>query len=50
MINALNLLDSASDIGFVISAGPNGTLDTDRDQASTGTLTIGVDDIVVRIQ
>ena len=48
VLNAINLLRSATNIGFVISAGPDGNLDTDRDQ--TGTLDVTGDDIAVRIK
>ena len=50
VVNAINLLRSSTSIGFAISAGPNGNLDTDRDQVSSGSLTTTGDDIVVRIQ
>ena len=48
VINALNLLRGSGNIGFAISAGPDGNLDTDRDQ--TGSLTVTGDDLVVRIK
>ena len=41
---------SVTNHGYVISAGPNQTLETTRDQARTGTFSIGGDDIVQRIR
>ncbi len=47
VISALNLRLASPNVAVVISAGPNGNLDTIRDQ--TGTLTVSGDDIAVRI-
>ena len=41
---------SATDHGYVISAGPNAAMETTRVQAKTGAFTIGGDDIVQRIR
>ena len=41
---------SITNHGYVVSAGPNLTLETTRDQARTGSFTIGGDDIVQRIR
>ena len=43
-----HLQDSSSNRGYVISAGPNGEIDTDRDL--TGSVTAGGDDIVAGIK
>ena len=47
LVNASNV-DSDTNITYVLSAGPDGTLDTTRDQTTT-TITVGNDDIAVRI-
>ena len=49
LVNAVNIEDSSVNIGYVMSAGPDGGIDTDRDQVSSGALTVGDDDVVVRI-
>ena len=41
---------SVTDHAFVISAGPNSTLETDPTQARTGAFTVGGDDIVQRVR
>ena len=49
--NGLHLKpDSTSNATFVLSAGPNQTIDTEYTQAATGTFTVGGDDIVQRIR
>ncbi len=51
IVTALNLVDDAANMGFVLSAGPDGLIDTDDDQVSEAeTLTPGNDDIVSRIR
>ena len=42
--------DSTSNATFILSAGPNQTIDTEFTQAVTGTFTVGGDDIVQRIR
>jgi prepilin-type N-terminal cleavage/methylation domain-containing protein len=49
LLNAANL-NSATNHAFVISGGPNGALDTARDQTATTALTVGTDDIVAVIK
>ncbi len=44
-----NLALASVNIAIAISAGPNGTLDTARDQAQTAALAVTGDDIAVRI-
>ncbi len=39
-----------TDHAYVMSAGPNGTLDTNRVQVRTGAFTVGGDDVVERIR
>ena len=49
--NGLHLKpDSTSNATFVLSAGPNQTIDTEFTQPATGTFTVGGDDIVQRIR
>ena len=48
IVTALNLVDAALNAGFVMSAGPNGLINTADNQ--TGTLTAENDDIVSRIR
>lgn len=49
--NGLHLKpDSTSNATFVLSAGPNQTIDTEFTQAVSGTFTVGGDDIVQRIR
>ena len=50
LVTAHALKNSRSDHAFVISAGPNSTLETDRTQPISGSVTVGGDDIVSRIQ
>lgn len=40
----------ATDHGYVISAGPNATMETTREQVKTGAFTVGGDDVVQRIR
>ena len=40
----------STDHGYVISAGPNATMETTREQVKTGAFTVGGDDIVQRIR
>ncbi len=49
-ITAGNLTNSSTKWAFVISAGPNGSLDTDPATLRTTTLTPGGDDIVVVVK
>ena len=49
LLNAANL-NSGTYHAFVVSAGPNGVLDTAKNQAATAPLSIGSDDIVSVIQ
>lgn len=49
-LTAVNLVEGSAYYAFVISAGPNGVLDTVRDQPKTGAFTVGGDDIVIRIR
>ena len=49
VVNINELERSSANIGFVISAGPDGALDTDKTQAKTGAFTVGDDDIAFRI-
>ena len=49
-ITAANLTNSSTKWAFVISAGPNGSLETDPSTARSVTLTPGGDDIVVVIK
>ena len=51
LVNADNV-DGTTNMAFAISAGPDGTLDTTRDQALTGgaSVTVGNDDLVARIR
>jgi general secretion pathway protein G len=47
LLNATDLSRANSgNHAFVISAGPNGTLETTRDSATTATLTAGGDDVI----
>jgi hypothetical protein len=46
LINATDFTRSSSNHTYVISAGPNGTIETNRDVASTANLTAGGDDII----
>ena len=50
LANAAHLTRASTNIGFTLSAGPDGNIDTHANQASTGTLSVGGDDIVVRIK
>ena len=49
-LTAANLQDNSPYYAFVISAGPNTVLDTNRDQPKTGPFTVGGDDIVLQIR
>jgi prepilin-type N-terminal cleavage/methylation domain-containing protein len=49
VVAANNLTTGNTNRGFVISAGPNGTLETNPNQATTSTFTVGGDDIAVPI-
>ena len=48
--NGLQLKPGVLNAAFVISAGPDKTLDTEFTQVSSGTFTVGGDDIVQRIR
>ncbi len=50
LVTAHALKNTRSDHAYVISAGPNSTLETDRTQATSASVTVGGDDIVTRIQ
>jgi prepilin-type N-terminal cleavage/methylation domain-containing protein len=43
-------LEDGTNWGYVISAGPDGTFDTNFEQVRTGALTVGDDDIVVAVR
>ena len=49
LLNAANL-NSGTYHAFIVSAGPNGALDTTKNQAATAALSVGTDDIVAVIQ
>ena len=49
LLTAANL-STAGNHAYVISAGPNGQMDTTLNQLSTGAFTIGGDDVVSLIQ
>ena len=49
-LTAANLEDDSLNYAFAISAGPNATLDTTRDQPKTGGFTAGGDDIALQIR
>jgi prepilin-type N-terminal cleavage/methylation domain-containing protein len=46
LVNAGDLTRGSTSHAFVLSAGPNGTVETTRDVAATGTLAAGGDDII----
>ena len=48
--NGLHLKPGATSASFVLSAGADKTIDTEFDQTSSGTFTVGNDDIVQRIR
>jgi hypothetical protein len=50
VVTATNLMRSSANWAFVISAGPNGTLDTDPNQVSTATFSVSGDDLVSIIE
>jgi prepilin-type N-terminal cleavage/methylation domain-containing protein len=50
LLNAGDLTRGSSSHAFVLSAGPNGTIETTRDVATTATLTPGGDDLVSMIK
>ena len=50
VVTATNLARSSTNWAFVISAGPNGTLDTNPSQPNTGTFTATGDDLVTVIK
>jgi type II secretion system protein G len=50
VVTATNLKLSSTNWAFVVSAGPNGALDTNPSQANTGTFMVGGDDIVTIIK
>jgi type II secretory pathway pseudopilin PulG len=49
-VTANHLKPDSTLAAFVVSAGPNQNLDTDPNQAKTASITVGNDDIVVRIR
>ena len=48
--NGVHLKPGASSASFVLSAGPDKTIDTEFDQVSSGTFSVGNDDIIQRIR
>lgn len=50
LVNAENLRPAQGEAGYVISAGPNGTLETDFEIARTGTVSPGGDDVLFRVR
>jgi len=50
LLNAGNLKRSSTNHAYIISAGPNGTLETNRDVASTANVTASGDDIIALIK
>ena len=50
LLNANDLTQSSDKHAYLISAGPNGTLETERDVAMTAPVTVGGDDIVTVIR
>jgi general secretion pathway protein G len=46
LINATDFTRSSANHTYVVSAGPNGTVETNRDLAATASLTAGGDDII----
>jgi prepilin-type N-terminal cleavage/methylation domain-containing protein len=49
-VTAANLSSTSMNAAFVLSAGPDRTIDTDPTQLKTGTFTVGNDDIIQRIR
>ena len=50
LVNIANANPSGTNWVIVLSAGPNGTIETDSTQAVTGTLVVGGDDIIARVK
>jgi prepilin-type N-terminal cleavage/methylation domain-containing protein len=50
LLNAGNLRRSSSNHAYVISSGPNGTMETNSDVATTASLTAGGDDVIALIK
>jgi general secretion pathway protein G len=50
LLNATNLVRSSTSHAYVLSAGPNGTVETTRDVATTSALAAGADDIIAVIK
>ena len=50
IVTATNLKNSSTTWAFVVSAGPNGILDTNPSQSNTTIFTVGVDDLVAIIK
>jgi hypothetical protein len=50
LVNIVDMSATPSEAVWVISAGPNGAMDTDADQVLTAPPVIGGDDIGFRIQ
>jgi prepilin-type N-terminal cleavage/methylation domain-containing protein len=46
LLNSTDLVRSSTSHAYVLSAGPNGTVETTRDVATTGALSAGGDDII----
>jgi prepilin-type N-terminal cleavage/methylation domain-containing protein len=50
LLNAGNLKRSSTNHAYIISAGPNGTLETNRDVATTANVNAGGDDVIALIK
>ena len=50
LLNAANLKRSSTNHAYIISAGPNGTLETNRDVATTANVSAGGDDVIALIK
>ena len=50
LLNAANLKRSSTNHAYIISAGPNGTLETNRDVATTANVNAGGDDVISLIK
>ncbi len=50
LLNSTDLVRSSTSHAYVLSAGPNGTVETTRDVATTSALTAGGDDIIAVIR
>ena len=50
MVFADSMLDASSSIAYIVSAGPDGDIDTDATLSNTGAFTLVDDDIAARIR